>query len=184
VQRSQTRILILVLVVGLISFPAVGQHSVRGLTPEYRKWLDEDVRWIITTPERKEFKGLSSDEQRAQFVAAFWERRNPTPGSKKNPFKEEHYRRMAYANEHFAAQVAGWRTDLGRIYVVYGPPDSIVKKPQEGQKFAEEVWTYVHMPGGGENVSLRFVDECVCGFYELESELPNAKWRNDVPGMF
>ena len=181
----------LVLVVGLTPFHARAQHSVRGLTPEYRKWLVEDVRWIITTPERKEFKALGSDEQRAQFVVAFWERRNPTPGSKKNPFKEEHYRRMAFANEHFAAaneyfaaQVEGWRTDRGRIYIVYGPPDSIAKKPQEGQNFAEEVWTYVHMPGGGENVSLRFVDDCVCGVYELVGDLPNDKWRNDVPGIF
>ena len=106
VQRSQALKLILVLVVGLTSFQAVGQHRVRELSSEYRKWLSEDVRWIMTTAERKEFLALSSDEQRAQFVVAFWERRNPTPGSKANPFKVEHYRRMAFANKHFATQ---WR---------------------------------------------------------------------------
>jgi GWxTD domain-containing protein len=126
---------ILVLVVGLTAFRAVGQNKVRELSPEYRKWLVEDVRWIITTPERKQFLGLNSDEQRAQFVVAFWERRNPTPGSKANPFKEQHYRHMAFANEHFAAQVEGWKTDRGRIYVVYGPPDSIAKEPQKGKSF-------------------------------------------------
>jgi GWxTD domain-containing protein len=176
--------LILVLVVGLTSFHAMGQHPVRRLSPEYRKWLAEDVRWIMTTAERKEFLALSSDEQRAQFVVAFWERRNPTPGSKENLFKEEHYHRMAFANEHFAAQMEGWKTDRGRIYVIYGPPDSIAKKPQEGQKFPEEVWTYVHMPDGGENVSLRFVDDCVCGSYDLVGNLPNDKWQNDVPDIF
>ena len=175
VRRSQALMLILVLVLGLTAFHAMGQHRVRGLSPEYRKWLDEDVRWIMTTAEREEFLALSTDEQRARFVVAFWEQRNPTPGSKENPFKEEHYRRMAFANEHFVAQVQGWKTDRGRIYVIYGPADSIAKKPQEGQKFPEEVWTYVHVPGGGENVSLRFVDDCVCGFYVLVSNLPNDK---------
>jgi len=160
VRRSQALKVILVLVIGLTSFQAVGQHRARELSPEYRKWLSEDVRWIMTTAERKEFLALSSDEQRAQFVVAFWERRNPTPGSKENAFKEEHYRRMAFANEHFAAGMEGWRTDRGRIYVVYGPPDSIVaKKPQEGQDFPYEVWTYVHLPGVGENVSVEFIDD-------------------------
>ena len=177
VRRSQAPILVLVLV-GLISFRAVGQHSVRDLSPEYRKWLVEDVRWIITTPERKKFMELSSDEQRVQFVIAFWERRNPTPGTKENRFKEEHYRRMAFANEHFAAKMEGWQTDRGRIYVVYGPPDSIATEAQVGQNPPEEVWTYVHMPGGGENVSLRFIDECVCEDYDLVGDLPNDKWRN------
>jgi GWxTD domain-containing protein len=184
VQRSQALMLLLVLVVSLTSLHAVGQHSVGGISPEYRKWLQEDVAWIITTPERRQFKLLNNDKQRAQFVVAFWERRNPTPGNKENPFKQEHYKRMAFANEHFAAQVAGWRTDRGRIYIVYGPPDSIAKKPQEVGKPPEEVWTYIHMTGGGENVSVRFVDDCFCGAYEIVGDLPNSKWRNDVPGIF
>lgn len=139
--------------------------------------------WIITTSERKQFKLLSNDKQRAHFVVNFWERRNPTPGSKENPFKQEHYRRIAFANEHFAAGVAGWRSDRGRIYIVYGPPDSVSKKPQEEGNFPEEVWMYVHMPGGGENVSLRFVDDCFCGAYGLVTNLPNSRWRNDLPAI-
>jgi len=91
------------------------------LSKTYKKWLDEDVRWIITDEEQKAFKLLSNDEERDQFIEAFWQRRDPTPDTIENEFKEEHYRRMAYANEHFAAGIPGWKTDRGRIYVMYGP---------------------------------------------------------------
>jgi GWxTD domain-containing protein len=96
--------------------------------PSYQKWLDEDVRYIITDQERADFRKLTTDDQRDKFVEAFWERRNPTPKSSENPFKEEHYRRIAYANTHFAANVPGYRTDRGRFYIMYGPPDSIESK--------------------------------------------------------
>ena len=89
----------------------------------YRKWLDEDVRWIISDEERAAFKQLSNDEERDQFIEAFWQRRDPTPDTEENEFKEEHYQRMAYANEHFAAGIPGWKTDRGRIYIMYGKPD-------------------------------------------------------------
>jgi GWxTD domain-containing protein len=81
----------------------------------YKKWLEEDVAWIITDQERADFVKRSTDKQRDKFVGAFWERRNPTPGSSENKFKEQHYRRLAYANTHFAASVAGWKTDRGRM---------------------------------------------------------------------
>ena len=91
----------------------------------YKKWLDEDVRWIITDEEQKAFKLLSNDEERDQFIEAFWQRRDPTPDTVENEFKEEHYRRMAYANEHFAAGIPGWKTDRGRIYIMYGPAERL-----------------------------------------------------------
>ena len=87
------------------------------LSKTYKKWLDEDVRWIITDEEQKAFKLLSNDEERDQFIEAFWQRRDPTPDTIENEFKEEHYRRMAYANEHFAAGIPGWKSDRGRIYI-------------------------------------------------------------------
>jgi GWxTD domain-containing protein len=87
----------------------------------YKKWLREDVAWIITDQERIDYTKLSTDKERDDFVVAFWEHRNPTPGSSENKFKAEHYRRLAYANTHFAAGVPGWRTDRGRIYILYGP---------------------------------------------------------------
>lgn len=94
--------------------------SVPALKDIYKKWLEEDVRWIITDQERANFLKLATDRQRDEFVVAFWERRNPIPGSSENKFKEEHYRRLAYANTHFATDVPGWKTDRGREYILYG----------------------------------------------------------------
>jgi len=101
------------------SSPSWPDPAVREI---YKKWLEEDVAWIITGQERADFVKLSTDKQRDEFVVAFWERRNPRPGSSENKFKEQHYRRLAYANTHFAAGVPGWKTDRGRMYILYGPP--------------------------------------------------------------
>lgn len=157
----------------------------------YKKWLNEDVRWIITHEECEDFKKLLGDKQRDAFVVAFWEHRNPTPGTPQNRFKEEHYRRLAYANTNFAEGVPGWRTDRGRIYVVYGPPDKVEhyprKEPMEPQVpngpvnsgYAYEVWRYQHMQGIGENISLEFVDTCGCGEYWLNVD-PSEKDLQDL----
>lgn len=158
-----------------VSLPAQGQVGPSQLKPEYQEWLKEDVRWIITDEERHDFMKLTTDDQRDQFVVNFWERRNPSPGSKTNAFKEEHYRRLAFANEHFAAAIAGWRTDRGRIYIVYGPPDSIethstvehVNGIVDSNSLPYQVWRYKHMIGIGKNQNLRFVDVCSCGDYRL-----------------
>lgn len=86
---------------------------------QYRTWLRDEVLYIATDRERTEFKNLTSDEERDEFISAFWERRNPTPGALHNAVEEEHYRRLAYATVHFrAGPVAGWRTDRGRIYII------------------------------------------------------------------
>jgi GWxTD domain-containing protein len=98
----------------------------------YKKWVDEDVRWIITDQELQAFKSLSNDEERDQFIEKFWLRRNPNPDSPENEYREEHYARIAYANEHFAAGKPGWRTDRGHIYIAYGKPDSIDSHPSGG----------------------------------------------------
>ena len=90
------------------------------LSKTYKKWLNEDVVWIITDEERAAFKQLSNDEERDNFIEAFWQRRDPTPDTEENEYKEEHYRRIAYANEHFAAGIPGWKSDRGRIYIMYG----------------------------------------------------------------
>ncbi len=97
----------------------------KELETPYKKWLNEDVGYIITDEERKAFKRLSTDDERENFIEAFWLRRDPTPDTEENEFKEEHYRRIAYANERFASGIPGWKTDRGRIYIVYGPPDEI-----------------------------------------------------------
>ena len=146
----------------------------------YKKWLDEDVRWIITDEEQKAFRLLSNDEERDQFIEAFWARRDPTPDTAENEFKEEHYRRIAYANEHFASGVAGWRTDRGRIYVVFGPPDEIESHPSGGSyerpieegggstsTYPFEDWRYRHIDGIGDEVIIEFVDKCMCSEYHM-----------------
>jgi len=144
----------------------------------YQKWLDEDVRWIITDEERAEYTKLATDQQRDHFVEDFWERRNPTPGSAENRFKEEHYRRLAYANQSFAAGVPGWKTDRGRVYIVYGPPDEREEYPGRTtpsgatgsfrQQFSSEIWRYNFIKGLGHGVFFVFLDTCGCGEYVLQ----------------
>src|SRR5208283_3218279 len=102
------------------------------LSKTYKKWLNEDVVWIITDQERAAFKQLSNDEERDNFIEAFWQRRDPTPDTEENEYKEEHYRRIAYANEHYAAGIPGWKTDRGRIYIMYGPADEVDSHPSGG----------------------------------------------------
>jgi len=146
----------------------------------YKTWLDQDVVWIITDEERKSFKALSNDEEREAFIEQFWLRRNPTPDSPENEFREEHYRRIAYANEHFAAGKPGWKTDRGRVYIEYGKPDSIDSHPSGGSyqrpmeegggetsTFPFETWHYRYLEGVGENIDLEFVDSCQCGDYHF-----------------
>ena len=152
----------------------------RELKGEYRKWLDEDVRWIITDDERKAFMQLSNDEERDQFIEAFWQRRNPNPDSEDNEFKDEHYRRIEYANEHFAAGKPGWMTDRGRTYIVYGPADEIESHPSGGtyerpmeegggetSTYPFEQWRYRYIEGIGQEVIIEFVDTCMCGDYHM-----------------
>lgn len=157
------------------------------LSSTYKKWLNEDVVYIITPEERAAFKALSNDEERDQFIEQFWLRRDPTPDTPENEYKEEHYRRIAYANEHFSAGIPGWKTDRGRIYIIWGAPDQITSHPTGGlydrpesegggetTTYPYEDWRYRYLPGVGENVELEFVDQCSCGEYRL-SQSPNDK---------
>jgi len=150
------------------------------LSKTYKKWLDEDVVYIISDEERKAFKQLSNDEERDQFIEAFWQRRDPTPDTEENEFKEEHYRRIEYANEHFAAGIPGWKTDRGRIYIQYGPADEIDAHPSGGtyerpieegggetSTFPFEDWRYRYLEGIGQEVIIEFVDTCMCGDFHM-----------------
>jgi len=150
------------------------------LSKVYKKWLNEDVVWIITDEERAAFKQLSNDEERDNFIEAFWQRRDPTPDTEENEYKEEHYRRIAYANEHFAAGIPGWKSDRGRIYIMYGPADEIDSHPSGGtyerpmeegggetSTFPFEDWRYRYLEGIGQEVIIEFVDSCMCGDYHM-----------------
>jgi GWxTD domain-containing protein len=150
------------------------------LSKTYKKWLNEDVVWIITDEERAAFKQLSNDEERDNFIEAFWQRRDPTPDTEENEYKEEHYRRIAYANEHFAAGIPGWKSDRGRIYIMYGPADEVDSHPSGGtyerpmeegggetSTFPFEDWRYRYLEGIGQEVIIEFVDTCMCGDFHM-----------------
>src|SRR6202795_629090 len=150
------------------------------LSKTYKKWLNEDVVWIITDEERAAFKQLSNDEKRDNFIEAFWHVRNPDPDSAENTFKEEPYRRIAYANEHFSCGIPGWKSDRGRIYIMYGPADEIESHPSGGSyerpmeegggetsTFPFEDWRYRYLEGIGQEVIIEFVDSCMCGDYHM-----------------
>ncbi len=149
--------------------------------------MNNDVTYIISDEERKAFKQLNTDEEREQFEEQFWLRRDPTPDTEENEFKEEHYRRIAYANEHYASGIPGWRTDRGRIYIQYGPPDEIeahssggsYNRPMsegggETETFPFEQWRYRYIDGVGQNIILEFVDKSMSGEYRMTMD-PSEK---------
>ena len=153
----------------------------------YRKWLDEDVVYIITSEEMERFLALKTNEERDFFIEQFWARRSPDPRSSNNFFKAEHYSRIAYANEHFASAIPGWRTDRGRIYILYGKPDDIESHPTGGaykRPFNEgggtatthpfEKWRYRHIDGVGDDIEIEFVDKSMKGEYRMAMS-PNEK---------
>ena len=165
------------------------------LKGEYKKWVDEDVRWIITDQEMTAFKSLSNDEERDQFIENFWLRRNPNPDSPENEYREEHYARIAYANEHFAAGKPGWRTDRGHIYIAYGKPDNIDSHPSGGSydrpmeegggntsTFPFEIWHYRYIEGIGDNIDVEFVDTCMCGDYHMTIDRSEKDALKHTPG--
>ena len=148
-----------------------------GSVPEgtYKKWLDEDVRWIITDQERADFKKLSEDKQRDRFIAEFWEHRNPTPGGSRNIVRDEHYRRLAYVDQNFSKDVPGWKTDRGRVYIMWGPPAVLERRLRfEGSQAnglprqinsEESRWSYIE--GLGCDVVIEFEASGEGGEYRL-----------------
>jgi GWxTD domain-containing protein len=153
----------------------------------FEKWLQEDVAYIITDEEKKAYKKLATDEEREQFIEAFWRRRDPDPDTEANEYLEEHYERVAYANQHFASGIPGWKTDRGRIYIMYGPPHEKESHPAGGQyerpsyhgggstsTYPFEVWFYRHLPGIGSGIEIEFVDPTGSGEYRIARN-PNEK---------
>jgi GWxTD domain-containing protein len=161
----------------------------------YKKWLSEEVPYIITNEERSAFKKLSTDDERESFIENFWERRNPNPGSPENEYKEEYYRRIAYANEHYASGIPGWKTDRGRIYIMYGPADEVDTHPSGGSyerpdsegggttsTYPFEQWRYRYIDGIGTNIILEFVDTTMTGEYHLTMDPGEKDALLHVPG--
>jgi GWxTD domain-containing protein len=171
------------------------EQTKNELHGSYKTWLDQDVRWIITDEEAKAFKNLANDEERDQFIEQFWLRRNPNPESPENEFRDEHYARIAYANEHFAAGKPGWMTDRGHIWIAYGKPDSTDSHPSGGSyqrpvdegggetsTFPFEVWHYRYLAGVGDNIDIEFVDTCMCGDYHATMDRSEKDALKNVPG--
>ncbi|MGA7854362.1 MAG: GWxTD domain-containing protein, partial [Candidatus Acidiferrales bacterium] len=161
----------------------------------YTTWLTEEVPYIITPDERTAFLRLTTNEEREQYIEDFWRRRNPDPDSPENSFREEHYRRIAYANEHFSSGVPGWKTDRGHIYILRGPPDEIESHPSGGTydrppeqgggtttTYPWELWRYRHLEDIGENVELEFVDTTGSGEYHLTMDPGEKDALAKVPG--
>ena len=167
----------------------------KELETPYRKWLNEDVVYIITDEEKAAFKRLSTDDERQQFIEQFWLRRDPTPDTEENEYKEEHYRRIAYANEHYPSGIPGWKTDRGRIYIVFGPPDEIESHPSGGtyerpyeegggttSTYPFEQWRYRYLDGIGNNIVIEFVDTTMSGEYHMSMDPSEKDALLYVPG--
>src|SRR5579885_1659742 len=153
------------------------------LSGPWKKWLNEDVVYIITDEEKQAFKRLKTDEEREQFVEEFWRRRDPTPDTEENEYKEEHYRRIAYANDHFSSGIPGWKTDRGMIYIKYGPPDEIESHPSGGTyERPFEEWRYRYIDGIGSNIVIEFVDPTMSGEYHIALDPEEKDALLYVPG--
>ena len=167
----------------------------KELETPYRKWLTEDVGYIITDEERTAFKRMTTDDERQNFIEGFWLRRDPTPDTAENEFKEEHYRRIAYANERYASGIPGWKTDRGRIYITFGPPAEIESHPSGGSyerpyeegggttsTYPFEKWRYRWIEGIGTDVNIEFVDPTMTGEYRMTMDPSEKDALMMVPG--
>ena len=171
------------------------KKTLKELDTPYKQWLNEDVVYIISPAERQAFLQLETNEEREQFIEQFWLRRSSNPDLPENDFKEEHYRRIAYANEHFASGIPGWKTDRGRMYIIWGPADEVDSHPSGGTydrpmeegggsttTYPWETWRYRYMDGIGENVIWEFVDPSGSGEYHLTMDPSEKDALLHVPG--
>jgi len=168
---------LLALLLALPSFPQKVK-SPKDLPPEYRKWLEEEVVYIISKKEREVFLQLESNRERNIFIEAFWKQRDPTPGTEENEFKTEHYRRLAYANQWFGKDSPGpgWRTDMGRVYIQLGEPKSVEKYENEPELYPTVVWFYDGLAEYGlpNAFSVIFFKKSGSGEYELYSPIKHG----------
>ena len=161
----------------------------------YKRWLSNDVRYIITKDEKKAFKVLKTDEERENFIENFWRRRDPNPDTEENEYREEYYERIAYANEHYTSGKPGWLTDRGRIYITWGKPDGVESHPSGGSynrpsyegggtttTYPFEIWFYRHLDGVGNGIEIEFVDPTGSGEYRIATNANEKDALLFVPG--
>src|SRR5215471_9661726 len=169
--------------------------AAKELDTPYKQWLNEDVVYIISPEERQAFLQLETNEEREQFIEQFWLRRSSNPDLPDNDFKEEHYRRIAYANEHYASGIPGWKTDRGRMYIMWGPADEVESHPTGGtydrpmeegggstSTYPWETWRWRYLEGIGENIILEFVDPSGSGEYHMTMDPSEKDALLHVPG--
>lgn len=172
-----------------------GRKVVKEANAVYKKWMDNDVAYIITDQEKKAFKALTTDEERENFIENFWRRRDPNPDTEENEYREEYYERIAYANQHFASGIPGWKTDRGRVYIAHGKPDSIEAHPSGGSydrpsyegggsttTYPFETWFYRHLDGIGDGIEIEFVDPTGTGEYRMARDANEKDALRMVPG--
>jgi GWxTD domain-containing protein len=165
------------------------------LKKAYKDWLEKDVPYIITSEEKKAFLKLTTDEEREQFIESFWKRRDPDPDTVENEYKEAYYERISYANEHFTSGIPGWKTDRGRIYIVFGKPDEIESHPAGGyyerpdyegggstSTYPFETWFYRYLEGVGSGIEIEFVDPTGSGEYHIARSPDEKDALLNVPG--
>src|SRR6267378_3563220 len=171
----------------------------RNVKPElkkaYKDWLDKDVAYIITDEERKAFKKLETDDERERFIEEFWRRRDPDPDTDENEYREQYYERIAYANEHFASGIPGWKSDRGRIWIMYGKPDELETHPSGGNydrpsyqgggstsTYPFEIWFYRYLAGVGSGIEIEFVDPTGSGEYRIARSPDEKDALLNIPG--
>ncbi len=207
-QKAALRLAILSLALAAFSLPMVAQDprqsqdpmdKPRNVKPElkkaYKDWLEKDVSYVITDEERRAFRRLQTDLEREKFIEEFWRRRDPDPDTDENEFKEEYYERIAYANEHFASGIPGWKTDRGRIWIMYGKPDERETHPMGGAydrptyhgggsttTYPFEIWFYRYLPGVGSGIEIEFVDPSGSGEYRIARNPDEKDAMLMVPG--
>jgi len=174
--------------------PEKREKKRRELEDVFKRWLKEDVAYIISPEEKATFEKLGTDEEREQFMEQFWLRRDPDPNTPENEYREEHYRRIAYANEHYTSGIPGWKTDRGRVYIAWGKPDETESYPAGSQYnrlsyegggsttvYAFERWWYRHLDGVGDDVELEFVDKSGTGDYKISFSPEDKDALSNVP---
>ena len=209
--KSLSRLSVVLLALAFLVTPSLAQKKKndnqnpdprereRNVKPElkrvYKDWLEKDVAYIITDEERKAFRKLETDDERERFIEEFWRRRDPDPDTDENEYREEYYERIAYANEHFASGIPGWKTDRGRIYIMYGKPDEkeshpaggpYEREPYEGggqtTTYPFERWFYRYLPGVGSGIEIEFVDPTGSGEYRIARNPDEKDALLNIPG--
>lgn len=179
--RSKTRRIPIAAAILLLAcaFRLPAQKTAAGLTEKYRIWLEEEVAYIITPTERQVFRDLASDREQDSFIEAFWRHRDPTPGTDKNEYREEHYRRLAYANRHFRGTGRpGWKTDRGKVLIILGEPKTVRPYTGTDAVYPAEVWSYqgVEAPGLAREFDLIFYQKGRIGDYVLYDPAGDGPW--------